>query len=47
MHGIGITTLDQLAGITEAELMKLHGMGLKARDILKAALLERGLSFAK
>jgi hypothetical protein len=45
LAGAGYTRLDQLAGVREADLMKLHGMGPKARDMLREALMERGLSF--
>jgi hypothetical protein len=43
--GAGYTRLDQLAELDEAEVMRLHGMGPKAMDALRAALSERGLSF--
>lgn len=42
----GVTKLVQLTQLTEAEVMKLHGMGPKAMDQLKAALAEQGLSFS-
>ncbi len=42
----GITHLDQLAGVKEADLRKLHGMGPKAIDALRQALKEMGLTFA-
>ena len=45
LAGAGYTRLDQLAGVREADLMKLHGMGPKARDMLREALRERGLTF--
>jgi hypothetical protein len=45
--GAGITSLDQLAAIKEADLRKLHGMGPKAIDLLRSALEARGLSFAR
>ena len=45
--GAGITSLDQLAVITEANLQKLHGMGPKAIDLLRTALETRGQSFAR
>ena len=45
LAGAGYTRLDQLAGVREADLMKLHGMGARARDTLREALMERGLSF--
>lgn len=40
----GYTRLDQLAGVTEKELLKLHGVGPKAVRILRDALAARGLS---
>ncbi len=39
-------TLDQLAGVAEAELGGLHGMGPKAIALLRQALAANGLSFA-
>ncbi|QOR69855.1 hypothetical protein IM660_14500 [Ruania alkalisoli] len=42
----GITTLDQVATRSEAELLAMHGVGPKAVRILGDALAERGLSFA-
>ena len=44
--GAGYTRLDQLAGTTEAELKKLHGMGPKALEQLRGALAVQGLAFA-
>lgn len=41
----GYTRLEQLPGLSEKELLKLHGVGPKALAILRAALTERGLSF--
>lgn len=41
----GYTRLEQLPGLSEKELLKLHGVGPKALVILRAALAERGLSF--
>lgn len=41
----GYTRLEQLPGLSEKELLKLHGVGPKAVGILRAALAERGLSF--
>ena len=43
----GYTDLEQLTQTTEAELLKLHGMGPKGIRILRSALEARGLSFAK
>ena len=41
-----ITTLEQVAALTEAELTALHGVGPIAIDRLRDALLDRGLAFA-
>jgi hypothetical protein len=42
----GYQRLEQLSGITEAELGRLHGIGPNALDQLRSALKEKGLSFA-
>jgi hypothetical protein len=42
-----LMNLKSLTKVTEAELSQLHGMGPKAISLLKAALKEQGLSFAK
>jgi hypothetical protein len=42
----GYLRLEQLTGVSERELLKLHGMGPKALGMLREALAERGLSFA-
>ena len=42
----GITNLEQLAKVTEKELLKLHGMGHKAIGIIHEAHLDQGKSFA-
>jgi hypothetical protein len=42
----GYTRLDQLTTVTEADLLKLHGMGPKAIGILREALAAQGKSFA-
>lgn len=47
LEGAGYTRLDQLTAVTEAELLKLHGMGPKAIGLLREALAARGLSFAE
>jgi len=44
---IGITRLSQVARMTRAELLELHGVGPKAVGILEQALTEQGKSFAK
>ena len=40
----GFTELGQLAGVPEADLSRLHGMGPKALGVLREALEARGLS---
>lgn len=42
----GYSRLEQLAQVTEADLIKLHGMGPKALGIIKQTLEAIGLSFA-
>lgn len=44
LSGSGLTTLDQVATRTEAELLALHGVGPKAVRILSEALAARGKS---
>lgn len=43
----GFTELAQLTAVSEADLLRLHGMGPKALRALAAALAERGLHFAE
>jgi hypothetical protein len=45
LHLAGYFKLEQLTNVTEAELLKLHGMGPKAIRILRETLEARGLSF--
>jgi DNA-directed RNA polymerase alpha subunit len=45
LAAIGITQLSQVAAMTKAELLNLHGMGPKALNILETALASRGLTF--
>jgi hypothetical protein len=45
LFAAGLTTLDQLAQVSEAELAALHGMGPKALSRLRAALVAKGLDF--
>jgi len=47
LYGAGYTRLEQLANIPEADILKLHGMGPKAMDVLRRALGEAGLSFGE
>jgi hypothetical protein len=42
----GVTSLEQLAGIREAEVRAWHGMGPRAIDELREALADRGMSFS-
>jgi len=42
----GYTRLDQLTKVTEADLLKLHGMGPKGIRLLRSALKAGGRSFA-
>nr|WP_067060068.1 DNA-directed RNA polymerase subunit alpha C-terminal domain-containing protein [Mucilaginibacter sp. L294] len=43
----GINNLEELAKLTEKELMQLHGIGKSALPVLKGAMAAKGLSFAK
>jgi predicted flap endonuclease-1-like 5' DNA nuclease len=45
LAGIGVTTLEQLAGFTQKELLALHGFGPKAIRILRPVMEERGIAF--
>jgi hypothetical protein len=42
---IGVTSLDQVAGHTEKDLLALHGVGPRAIRILREALAADGRSF--
>jgi len=44
--GAGLTRLEHLAGLREADVLQLHGMGPQAMQVIRAALIDRGLSFA-
>ena len=46
LEGAGYLRLEQVAEVSEKELMKLHGMGPKAIELLREALFEKGLSFS-
>lgn len=41
----GITSLEQVAGHSQKELLAIHGVGPKAVRILGEALATRGLSY--
>lgn len=43
----GWTTLKKLSGVTERELLKLHGVGPATIPTLRAALKAAGLTFKK
>ena len=45
LTGAGYRCLEQLAAISEGELLALHGVGPKAVVVLRQALAERGLAF--
>ena len=42
----GIKTLEELSKLTESEFLKLHGVGKASLPTVKAAMAEKGLSFA-
>lgn len=42
----GYHRLEQLAGISEQELLKLHGVGPKSIPVLRQALAAQGLALA-
>lgn len=46
LTGAGYLRLEQLTRLSEAEVLKLHGMGPKALDQIRRALAARGQSFA-
>jgi predicted flap endonuclease-1-like 5' DNA nuclease len=43
---LGVTTLAQVAEMTEQELLAIHGVGPKAVAVLAAELERAGLGFA-
>jgi predicted flap endonuclease-1-like 5' DNA nuclease len=43
----GYTRLAQLTAVSEAELLRLHGVGPKATRLLREALAAQGLAFAE
>jgi len=47
LKAAGYSQLEQLTKVTEAELLKLHGVGPKAIRILRETLGAKGMSFAK
>lgn len=47
LAGAGYTRLEQLTEVSEVELKRLHGMGPKGINMLRDALVARGLLFAE
>ena len=47
LEDAGFYRLEQFTEVTEADLLKLHGVGPKAIRILNEFLKEKGLSFKK
>lgn len=47
LAGAGVTKQSDLASMTEADVMALHGMGPNAMTTLKTAMKAKGLGFAK
>lgn len=45
--GTGVTTLEQLAQMTEVEIASLHGIGKIAIKIIQVTLEENGLSLSR
>jgi hypothetical protein len=43
--GAGYTRLEQLTTVSEDEILKLHGVGPKALDLLRRALAAKGWAF--
>jgi DNA-directed RNA polymerase alpha subunit len=46
LAGAGYVRLEQLTKVSEAEVLKLHGMGPKALNQIRRALAAKGQSFA-
>jgi uncharacterized protein YndB with AHSA1/START domain len=46
LAGAGIENIEQLTQHTEAEIKELHGIGPSAMDLLRSALVSKGLTFA-
>jgi DNA-directed RNA polymerase alpha subunit len=42
----GVTTLEQLSKMSEAEIFNLHGIGKNAMKVIVATLHENGLSLS-
>ena len=46
LAGAGYVRLEQFTELSEAEVLRLHGMGPRALDQIRRALAARGQSFA-
>jgi hypothetical protein len=46
LEGAGYFHLEQVAQLSEKELLMLHGMGAKAISQLRQAFMENGLTFS-
>ena len=44
--GAGYVRLEQFTRLSEAEVLRLHGMGPKGVEMIRRALAAKGLSFA-
>lgn len=44
--GAGYVRLEQFTRLSEAEVLRLHGMGPKGVEMIRHALAAKGLSFA-
>jgi predicted flap endonuclease-1-like 5' DNA nuclease len=47
LSSAGYTRLAQLTSVSEAELLRLHGVGPRAIRLLREALAAKGLAFAE
>ncbi|MDN7242694.1 DNA-binding protein [Planococcus sp. N028] len=41
----GYKRLEQFTRVSEADILKLHGVGPKALELIRQALVEKGLAF--
>jgi hypothetical protein len=46
LAGAGYVRLEQFTKVSQAEVLKLHGMGPKALELIRRALAAKGLAFA-
>ena len=46
LHNAGFVHLEQFTKVKMDEVLKLHGVGPKAFDIIQRSLNEKGLTFA-